>query len=227
MRHTGGGRRRGAAPASELLQRVDSHVEVDVLAATPLVHQLLLLKGLKPKKTRPVRKGSRPRHAWRRRGGRTYQLKGVFLRGAKLDTLVDEGFEVALADVGGNFGPELGGDDGPLQETALRRRRGGVNDCGRVEGGAGDVGRRGGGASSVCSVVGYLGGGRVRHPLLRDGGCGLGHHASKRLGFDGGETLAGRRHSAGVWLDRSVRQLQWYKVTKYPRRFAAIFLLIY
>lgn len=48
MRHTGGGRRRGAALASELLQRVDGHVEVDVLAATPLVHQLLLLEGLKP-----------------------------------------------------------------------------------------------------------------------------------------------------------------------------------
>lgn len=66
------------------------------------------------------------RTAWERRSpeygaGLSYQLKGVFLRGAKLDTLVDEGFEVALADVGGNFGPELGGDDGPLQEAALRR----------------------------------------------------------------------------------------------------------
>lgn len=48
MRHTGGGRRRGAALASELLQSVDGHVEVDVLAATALVHQLLLLEGLKP-----------------------------------------------------------------------------------------------------------------------------------------------------------------------------------
>lgn len=62
--------------------------------------------------------------------GRSYQLKGVFLRGAKLETLVDEGFEVALADVGGNFGPELGGDDGPLQEAALQRRQWGVNDVG-------------------------------------------------------------------------------------------------
>lgn len=69
--------------------------------------------------------------------GRSYQLKGVFLRGAKLDTLVDEGFEVALADVGGNFGPELGGDDGPLQEAALQRRRRGVNDVGGLRVGAG------------------------------------------------------------------------------------------
>lgn len=123
--------------------------------------------------------------------GRSYQLKGVFLRGAKLETLVDEGFEVALADVGGNFGPELGGDDGPLQEAALQRRRRGVNDVGGLRG------------SSVGSVVGYLGGGGVRHPLLRDGGGGLRHHADVGLGFDSRETLAGRRHSAGVCLDRS------------------------
>lgn len=69
--------------------------------------------------------------------GWSYQLKGVFLRGAKLETLFDEGFEVALADVGGNFGPELGGDDGPLQEAALQRRRRGRERCGRVEGGVG------------------------------------------------------------------------------------------
>lgn len=71
--------------------------------------------------------------------GRSYQLKGVFLRGAKLETLVDEGFEVALADVGGNFGPELGGDDGPLQEAALQRRRRGVNDVGGLRVGWGGL----------------------------------------------------------------------------------------
>lgn len=63
-----------------------------------------------------------------RGAGWSYQLKGIFLRGAKLDALVDEGFEVALADVGGNFGPELSGDDGSLQEAALQRWRPGVND---------------------------------------------------------------------------------------------------
>lgn len=47
-------------------------------------------------------------------------------------------------------------------------------------------------------AVGYLGGGRVSHSLLCDSVCGLGQHASGSLGFDGWETLAGRRHSAGV-----------------------------
>lgn len=40
-------RRGGAASASELLQRVDGYVEVDVLAAAALVHQLLLVESLK------------------------------------------------------------------------------------------------------------------------------------------------------------------------------------
>lgn len=38
-------------------------------------------------------------------------LEGAVLRWAKLDAFIDESVEVALADVGGNFGPELGGDD--------------------------------------------------------------------------------------------------------------------
>lgn len=80
--------------------------------------------------------------------GRSYQLKGVFLRGAKLETLVDEGFEVALANVGGNFGPELGGDDGPLQEAALQRRRRGVNDVGGL--------RVGWGGGVKCRLSGGL-----------------------------------------------------------------------
>lgn len=128
--------RRGAALVSELLQRVDGHVEVDVLAATALVRQLLLLEGLSSSQITSGRTQS-VRTGWDRRpvcdsvqgsAGLSYQLKSVFLRGAKLDTLVDEGFEVALADVGGNFGPELGGDDGALQEAALQRWRRGVND---------------------------------------------------------------------------------------------------
>lgn len=45
--HTGDRRCGGAALASELLQGVNSYIEVDVLTATALVHQLLLLKGLK------------------------------------------------------------------------------------------------------------------------------------------------------------------------------------
>lgn len=121
----------------------------------------------------------------------SYQLKGVFFRGAKLDTLVDEGFEVALADVGGNFGPKLSRDDGPFQEAALQRWRRGVN--------GGGEGREG----VNCGLAGgYLGGGRVSHPLLCDSGGGLGHHASESLGFDSGETLTGRRHSTGVCIDR-------------------------
>lgn len=63
-----------------------------------------------------------------RGAGVLYQLKSIFLRGAKLDTLVDKGFEVALADVRGNFGPELSRDDGSLQEAALQRWRRGMND---------------------------------------------------------------------------------------------------
>lgn len=38
-------------------------------------------------------------------------LEGAVLRWAKLDAFIDESVEVALADVGGNFGPKLGGDD--------------------------------------------------------------------------------------------------------------------
>lgn len=38
-------------------------------------------------------------------------LEGAVLRWAKLDAFIDESVEVTLADVGGNFGPELGGDD--------------------------------------------------------------------------------------------------------------------
>lgn len=192
-RLTGGRWRRGAAFVSELLQRVDGHVEVDVLAATALVRQLLLLEGLNPSEMTSSRTPSvstgRDRRSVTVRGGAglSYQLKGVFLRGAKLDTFVDEGFEVALADVGGNFGTELGGDDGPLQEATLQRRQQGVNDKGE--------GREG----VKCElVVGYLGAGRVSHPLLCDSSCGLRHHASGSLGFDSRETLAGRRHSGGA-----------------------------
>lgn len=192
-RLTGGRWCRGAALVSELLQRVDSHVEVDVLAATPLIRQLLLFEGLNPSqitssRTPLVRTGWDWRPATVCRGeGSSYQLKGVFLRGAKLDTLVDEGFQVALADVGGNFGPKLGGDDGPLQEAALQRWQRGVND--------GSEGRD----RVKCGLaVTYLGGGHVSHPLLCDSGCGLRHHASGSLGFDSWETLAVRRHSAGV-----------------------------
>lgn len=46
-RHRG---RAGVAPAAELLQGVDSYVEVDVFTAAALIHQLLLLKGLKQRK---------------------------------------------------------------------------------------------------------------------------------------------------------------------------------
>lgn len=40
----------GAALAAELLQGVDSYVEVDVFAATAITHQLLLIKGLTERK---------------------------------------------------------------------------------------------------------------------------------------------------------------------------------
>ena len=49
-----------------------------------------------------------------------YHVEGRLLRGAKLDTFVDEDVEVALPDVGGHLGPELRGDDRPLQGGALR-----------------------------------------------------------------------------------------------------------
>lgn len=47
--------RTGVALAAELLQGVDSYVEVDVFAATALIHQLLLIKGLKQRKNRDWR----------------------------------------------------------------------------------------------------------------------------------------------------------------------------
>lgn len=65
-RLTGGRWRRGAALVSELLQRVDGHVEVDVLAATPLIHQLLLLEGLNPSQITSSRTPS-VRTGWDRR----------------------------------------------------------------------------------------------------------------------------------------------------------------
>lgn len=45
--HTGNTRWTRAALAAELLQGVDSYIEVDVLTATALIHQPLLIKGLK------------------------------------------------------------------------------------------------------------------------------------------------------------------------------------
>ena len=39
----------GGALAAELLQRVDSYVEVDVLTVAAIIHQLLLVKSLKQK----------------------------------------------------------------------------------------------------------------------------------------------------------------------------------
>lgn len=47
---TARGWRTGAALAAELLQGVDSYVEVDVFTATAIVHQLLLIKGLTERK---------------------------------------------------------------------------------------------------------------------------------------------------------------------------------
>lgn len=43
---TARGWRTGAALAAELLQGVDSYVEVDVFTATAIIHQLLLIEGL-------------------------------------------------------------------------------------------------------------------------------------------------------------------------------------
>lgn len=45
------GGRTGVALAAQLLQGVDSYVEVDVFAATALIHQLFLIKGLKQRKS--------------------------------------------------------------------------------------------------------------------------------------------------------------------------------
>lgn len=50
-RRTGAGGRTGVALAAQLLQGVDSYVEVDVFAAAALIHQLLLIKGLKQRKS--------------------------------------------------------------------------------------------------------------------------------------------------------------------------------
>lgn len=49
-RRTGPGGGTGVALAAQLLQGVDSYVEVDVFAATALIHQLLLIKGLRQRK---------------------------------------------------------------------------------------------------------------------------------------------------------------------------------
>lgn len=49
-RRTRPGGRTGVALAAQLLQGVDSYVEVDVFAAAALIHQLLLIKGLKQRK---------------------------------------------------------------------------------------------------------------------------------------------------------------------------------
>lgn len=54
-RRTGQGGRTGVALAAELLQGVDSYVEVDVFTATAIIHQLLLVKGLKHRKARMLR----------------------------------------------------------------------------------------------------------------------------------------------------------------------------
>lgn len=50
-RRTRPGGRTGVALAAQLLQGVDSYVEVDVFTATALIHQLLLIKGLKQRKS--------------------------------------------------------------------------------------------------------------------------------------------------------------------------------
>lgn len=47
--HTGDGRLTGAALPPEFFQRVHGYVEVDVLTATAVVHQLLLIKTLEQK----------------------------------------------------------------------------------------------------------------------------------------------------------------------------------
>lgn len=50
-----------------------------------------------------------------------YHLEGSFFRGAEFDTFIYESVEVALADVGGNFGPEFRGDDRPLHRRTLEK----------------------------------------------------------------------------------------------------------
>lgn len=50
-------------------------------------------------------------------------LEGAVLRWAKLDAFIDESVEVALANVGGNFGPELGGDDRTPHRSTLKRSK--------------------------------------------------------------------------------------------------------
>lgn len=51
----------------------------------------------------------------------SYHLEGNVLWWTEFDTFIDKSVEVALADVGGNFGSKLGGYDGALHWTTLQR----------------------------------------------------------------------------------------------------------
>lgn len=50
----------------------------------------------------------------------SYHLEGSFLWSAEFDAFIYESVEVALADVGGNFGPKLSGDDRALHWSTLK-----------------------------------------------------------------------------------------------------------
>ena len=52
----------------------------------------------------------------------SYHMEGNLLWWAKFDTFIYESVEVALADVGRNFGPELSGDDRAPHWSALKKR---------------------------------------------------------------------------------------------------------
>lgn len=181
---TGPGGRTGAALAAQLLQGVDSYVEVDVFAATALIHQLLLIKGLKQRK--------RWKSPTRLSAGRvSYRLEGNVLRWTEFDTFIDKSVEVALADVGGNFGSKLGGYDGALHWTTLQR-----STIARLTFENKRIMVR----NVNLEACRYLHGGRVCHSLLHDSGWGLGYDASSGLGLDRHKALAGGWPPTGTWF---------------------------
>lgn len=126
----------------------------------------------------------------------SYHLEGAVLRWAKFDAFIDKSVEVALADVGGNFGAKLSGDDRALHWTALQTSRHAEH--------AMNIQKKQAAAPTVdFGGGGYLHGGCVRHPLLHDSGWGLGQDAGSGLGLYSQVTLAGGWHSTGSWFNRA------------------------
>lgn len=109
------------AQAAQLLERVHSQVQVDVLAGAAVIGRLLLVQrlgttpaqpaALDPEgRRRPPRPGPTPPAPARL----THLLYGFLVGGAELETLLNKQVEIALADDGGDFAPKLFWDNGLL-----------------------------------------------------------------------------------------------------------------